>query len=139
MWETSPLTIPKQDALLLAKLDHAPSTPQGIALRVRIVRKAGTGVSNSSIAKQLHVSRPTILLWRNRYETKGVAGLFHIAQGRGRKPEIAEKTIEAIIYDTLHTTPSDATHWSTRTLAAKHHVSHDFVKKVWDEHGLKPW
>jgi transposase len=139
MQTAAPLSIGKDETLLLQKLDRAPSTPQGIALRVRIVRLAGEGRANSAIAKQLHVSRPTILQWRNRFADKGVDGLLQIAKGRGRKPQIEEKKIEAIIYDTLHTTPKDATHWSTRTLAAKHHVSHDFVKKVWQEHGLKPW
>ena len=139
MWTTTPLTITQQDTILLQKLDRAPSTPQGIVLRVRIVRLAGEGVANNAIAKKLQVSRPTVLQWKNRFTEKGVDGLLHIAKGRGRKPQIEEKKIEAIIYDTLHTTPTDATHWSTRTLAAKHHVSHDFVKKVWQEHGLKPW
>ncbi len=139
MWETNSLSLPEQDKVFLQKLSEAPSTPQGIAMRARILLASGEGKANSAIAREYHVSRPTIVTWKHRYEEKGVAGIMHISKGRGRKPQIEEQKIEAIIYDTLHTTPEDSTQWSTRTLAKKHQVSHDFVKKVWQEHGLKPW
>lgn len=139
MWiAAAPLSISEQDTKILQRLERSPLTPQGIALRVRIVLLAGEGLANHFIAKKLETSRPTVLLWRERFIRKGPTGLFHIEEGRGRKPGIAEKRIEAIIDDTLHTTPPDATHWSTRSLAAKHHVSHDFVKKIWHANGLKP-
>lgn len=139
MWvAAAPLSISEQDNRILRQLEHSPSTPQGIALRVRIVLLAGEGLANHLIARKLATSRPTVLLWRERFRKKGSTGLLHIEEGRGRKPEIAESKIGAIIDDTLHTTPKDATQWSTRSLAAKHHVSHDFVKKIWHANGLKP-
>lgn len=139
MWTAAlPLSISEQENTILFRLAHAPSTPQGIALRCRIVLLAGKGVANHDIAKKLSTSRPTVLLWRSRFIKKGSTGLLQIEGGRGRKPEIAEDKIEAIISDTLHTTPQDATHWSTRTLAKQHNVSHDFIKKIWHANGLKP-
>jgi len=139
MWRTHLLSLPKHETVLLQQLSKAPSTPQGIALRARILLASSEGKTNSTIAREYHISRPTVVTWKGRYEKEGVDGIMHIADGRGRKPQIEEKKIEAIIYDTLHTTPEDATHWSTRSLAKKHQVSHDFVKTVWQEHGLKPW
>lgn len=139
MWTAAlPLSISEQENAILFKLAHAPSTPQGIVLRCRIVLLAGKGLANHAIAHKLATSRPTVLLWRTRFVQKGSTGLLHIENGRGRKPEIDTAKIEAIIDDTLHTTPPDATHWSTRTLAKKHHVSHDFIKKIWHANGLKP-
>ena len=139
MWSAAlPLSISEQEQRILGRLAHAPSTPQGIVLRTRIVLLAGEGLANHLIAKRLSTSRPTVLLWRNRFLEKGSTGLLHIEAGRGRKPEIAEDRIEAIIHDTLHTIPPDATHWSTRSLARKHSVSHDFIKKIWHANGLKP-
>lgn len=139
MWTAAePLSIPGQDKFILQQLMQAPSTPQGIALRVRIVLLAGEGMANHAIAKQLAVGRPTVLLWRKRFAEKGSAGLLRIEEGRGRKKEIQDAKIAEIIHDTLHTIPADSTHWSTRTLAKKHHVSHDFIKTVWHSHGLKP-
>lgn len=140
MWTAAaPLLIPDQEKQILQGLVKAPSTPQGIALRARIVLLAGSGMANYAIAKKLSVGRPTVLLWRDRFAEKGSTGLLHIEEGRGRKPEIPQAVIDAIVHDTLYTTPADATHWSTRTLAKKHNISFTFVKKVWDAHGFKPW
>lgn len=140
MWiPAEALQISEQEQQILQRLDRAPSTPQGIVMRVRIVLLAGNGMANHAIAKKLSIGRPTVLLWRDRFREKGSAGLLHIKKGRGRKPEIEEAVIEVIVKDTLYTTPVNATHWSTRTLARKHNVSWTFVKKVWDAHGLKPW
>lgn len=140
MWKpAAPLYISDQERSLLQRLSHAPSTPQGIVMRVRVVLLAGEGLANHTIAQKLSTSRPTVLLWRDRFKKKGSTGLLHIKKGRGRKPEIEEEKIEAIVHDTLHTKPKDATHWSTRTLAKQHNVSCTFIKKVWDAHGLKPW
>ena len=139
MWiAAAALSISEQDNRILQGLERSPSTPQGIALRVRIVLLASHGLANHLIARKLSTSRPTVLLWRARFREKGATGLLTIKEGRGRKPEISERKIEAIIHDTIHTTPKDATHWSTRTLAKEHNVSHDFVKKIWHANGLKP-
>lgn len=139
MWTAAKaLSIPIPEQVILQNLMQAPSTPQGIAMRVRIVLLAGEGMANHAIARKLAIGRPTVLLWRSRFEEKGTEGLLKIEEGRGRKKEIQAARIEAIIHDTLHTHPKDATHWSTRTLAKKHNISHDFIKKVWHAHGLKP-
>lgn len=139
MWNAAePLLISEQDGLLLQELVRSPSTPQGIAQRARIILLAGEGIANLAIARKLSVGRPTVLLWRERFEKKGTEGILQIKEGRGRKKEIEESKLKAIIHDTLYTTPQDSTHWSTRTLAKKHHVSHDFIKKVWHANGLKP-
>ena len=41
--------------------------------------------------------------------------------------------------ETLETAPADATHWSTRGLAAKHGISQQTVGEIWRAFGLKPW
>ena len=41
--------------------------------------------------------------------------------------------------ETLDTAPPDAMHWSTRSLAAKHGISHQTVAEIWQAFGLKPW
>lgn len=58
----------------LQRLESSGKTPQKIALRARIILKAIAGESNSAIAKGLHISRPTVLLWRNHFTQAGVPG-----------------------------------------------------------------
>jgi len=127
-----------QDTAELERWVRAPSTPQGVVLHAKIILAAARGISNTKIASDLNTSRPTVILWRQRFEEGGPQALREIKAGRGRKRRIADETVESIIADTLHTTPSDATHWSTRTMAKRHGVSNAFVKQVWTAAGLKP-
>lgn len=138
MWSVSPISITSEQKALLERWVRAPSTPQGVALRATIILRAAAGVSNSRIAKECAVSRPTINLWRGRFDAGGPEALTEIKEGRGRKPVIPGKKLEAIIQDTLQGKPDDATHWSTRTMARRHGVSHVFIKQVWDANGFKP-
>src|SRR5258706_13734648 len=80
---------------------------------------AAEGKSNNSIAVQLGVTRPTILLWRNRFARQGPIGLAEDAPHGRSSRRTKDKLIQAIVEATLHTTPADATQWSTRTMASK--------------------
>jgi transposase len=107
-------------------------------MKAAIVLLAAEGIANNQIKKNLGCSRPTILLWRDRFMDGGCEALKEIRKGRGRKAIIGGKKLEQIINDTLRTVPANATHWSTRSMAKQHQVSHAFVRQVWNAHGLKP-
>jgi transposase len=139
MWDpVEPLPMSKEQKSQLQAWVRAPSTPQKVALRSRICLLAHEGQSNCRIAKQLRTSRPTVILWRKRFQAAGVAGLAHEP---GRPPHVrraADSLIQRIVDTTLQTTPADATHWSTRTLGRHLGISHMTVARVWDRHGLQP-
>ena len=98
------------------------------------------GASVRSTAKALGSHPDTVTRWRERLRRDGVDGIGVIAPGRGRKPEIAQTVIEAIVNDTLHTVPDDgSTCWSTRTLGARHGVGKDTVQRIWKARNLRPW
>jgi transposase len=61
-----------------------------LAQRARIVLLAADGVSNTAIAEQVGVSRPTVIGWRDRYQAKGIAGLDD-EDGSGR-PRTVDRT-----------------------------------------------
>ena len=46
--------------------------------------------------------------------------------------------METVITTTLETTPKDATHWSTRSLAAEVGLSQTAVSRIWRAFGLQP-
>ena len=75
--------------------------------------------------------------WRRRFAEKRMAGLVD-RPGRGRKPHYGRELIERIVDDTVHRTPEQATHWSTRTMARHAGVSHTTVQRIWHAHELKP-
>lgn len=116
----------------------APSTPQKIVLRARICLLAYQGLPNRRIAQELNTSRPTVILWRNHFMESGISGLEHEPPRKSSSRRTKEQEVRAIVEATLHTKPQDATHWSSRTMAAKFGISHMTVSRIWDNHGLQP-
>src|SRR5215469_9636923 len=139
MWESAaPLLVAEDQRRVLEGWRRAPSTPQGVALRASVILMAADGVPNRTIAKTLGVSRPTVLLWRERFARDGPKALTKIEKGRGRKPSIPPEKVRAIIEATLHRQPPGATHWSCRTMAKAMGVSPDTVNRIWRAHELQP-
>jgi transposase len=122
----------------LTKLVRGGRTPQRVARRARIVLLAAAGKPNNAIAHQLGVTRPTVILWRNRFERLGITGLLKDAHRPGRNKQVSPELIHRIVNETMHTTPKAATHWSSRTMAERHKLSHMTVKRIWWQYGLKP-
>jgi transposase len=117
---------------------RARSTPQKVVFRSQIILLAAEGLSNRRIAQQLNTSRPTVILWRNRSAARGPAALTEEEPGRGRKQQLPTHKVKQIVEATLHSHPSDATHWSVRSMAAAQGVSPATVQRIWDAHGLQP-
>ena len=60
------------------------------------------------------------------------------SRGPGRPRVVGDDRIEALIVATLETAPTDATHWSTRSMAAHLGLSQSMVSRVWRAFGLAP-
>lgn len=99
---------------------------------------AADGVANTQIAEGLAVSRSTVIGWRRQFPEDGVKGVGKVRPGRGRKPTIAQETIEKVVRETQHSTPPDATHWSLRSMAKHSGLSKSKVHLIWRARGLKP-
>ena len=139
MWKPArSLRVPQPDRELLNHLARVPKTPQRVARRAKIVLGAAAGRSINGLAKELSVTRPTVLLWRRRYAEAGINGLLKDAPRPGRKKKILAKKVETIVNATLQKKPKDATHWSTRTMARAQGVSEATVRRIWKAHGLRP-
>src|SRR3972149_1058344 len=117
---------------------RAQNTPQGVALRSRIVLLAADGQSNSDVARQVGVRRPTVLLWRERFLEGGAEALTKIAPGRGRRVTYDADRVRQVVQATLQTKPAGATHWSTRSMAKAQGLSKATVQRIWSAHGLQP-
>src|SRR5436189_6321181 len=102
MWEAAkalPLSVGERE--LLEGFARAGSTPQKIALRMRIVLRSAEGVANHRLAAELGTSRPTVLRWRQRFEQAGLEGLLEDAPRPGRKRRLTTEKEEAIVNATL--------------------------------------
>ncbi len=134
----APLPLEKNQERQLRALVGSGKTAQKVALRARIVLLAGEGLANHAIAGRLGTSRPTVLLWRRRFERSGVVGLLKDESRPGRKKAISPELIKRVVETTLHTKPRGATHWSTRVLGKALKLSRMTVQRIWRQHGLQP-
>jgi transposase len=110
---------------------------QALAQRSRIVLAAATGGSNSQIAAEMGITRGMVAKWRSRFAEYRVDGLLDEPRP-GRPRTISDARVEEVIVRTLETTPRDATHWSTRSLAAELGLSQSAVARIWRAFGLQP-
>jgi transposase len=121
----------------LTRLVRATSARAGLVHRARIVLLAAEGLSNTEIARQVGVSRPSVIGWRERYQAKGLSGLDD--EDRSGRPRVIDRS--AVIATTLAPPPKKygVTHWSSRLLARHLKISDHAVATIWREQGVQPW
>jgi transposase len=132
------ITLKDEDRQTLERWSRGRSIPARQVLRAGIVLAAAVGKDNQTIAHELGTDRLLVGKWRKRYAEKGLAGIAKDAPRGGRKPTVRDAMASRIVEWTTQKKPANATHWSTRTLAAELKTSHSMVNRVWQANGLKP-
>jgi transposase len=115
------LVLGEDEARTLEQWARRPTTAQALALRSRIVLRCAEGdgsSSNTVVAEELNVQRGTVAKWRSRFIADRLDGLLDEPRP-GRPRTISDDQVEAVIVKTLESAPKDATHWSTRSMAAE--------------------
>jgi transposase len=107
---------------------QAPSTPQAIALRSRIILAAATGLSNQQIAADLEIPQVTVGKWRRSFVEEGLEGLRDAARS-GRPPKH-----DAALWQKVQTLacqqPESQSRWTVRTLAREVGLPHSTVHNI---------
>jgi len=131
------LELTREEREYLEALARRRKTAQAQALRARIVLQCATGLSNGDVAERLGINRVTVGKWRNRFVEDRIDGLLD-APRPGAPRSVSDAQIEKVIATTLESTPRDATHWSTRSMAAKCGLSQSTVSRIWRAFSLQP-
>lgn len=113
------------------------TSAQALAQRSRIVLLAAEGLTNTAIAERLGVHRPMVTKWRSRFAEHRLEGLTDEPRP-GRPRTVTDEQVEEVIVKTLETTPKDATHWSTRSMAREVGLTQSAVLRIWRAFGLQP-
>jgi transposase len=114
------------------------STPARLVLRAKIVLSAAAGVENQHIAEECDTDPHTVARWRKRFAKLRLEGLEKDAPRGGRPPKARQALVAEIVRKTTKEKPANATHWSTRTLAAELGTNRSMVHRVWQASRLKP-
>lgn len=134
-----PLVLRHGDRERLTDLARRPSVPSGLAKRARMLLLAAEGMPNAQIARELGISRPTVIGWRDRYSRGGIKALEDEPRS-GRPPRIdeADIVVASLASDGRPPPRLGATQWSARLLAAELGISFASVARVWRRWGIRP-
>jgi transposase len=113
------------------------TSAQALALRSRIVLRAADGLNNTELAAELGVHRNMVAKWRSRFVAHRLDGLTDEPRP-GRPRTVTDEQVEQVVVKTLETTPKDATHWSTRSMAKEVGLTQSAVQRIWKAFGLQP-
>ncbi len=114
---TAQIRLSEEERETLERWARRPKSAQALAFRCRIVLAAAEGRSNKAIAAELGCNPTTVGKWRNRFAQRRLEGL-HDEPRPGKPRTIDDDDVERVIVKTLEEQPTDATHWSTRSMAA---------------------
>jgi len=131
------IVLSREEREVLERWARRPKSSQALALRCRIVLAASEGQRSKDIAVALGCTTTTVGKWRGRFARRGLDGL-HDEPRPGKPRSISDEDVERVIVKTLEEKPRDATHWSTRQMAAATGMSQTAVSRIWRAFGLKP-
>ena len=131
------IELSEEERVQLESWTRRHTSAQALALRSRVVLLAAEGLNNTEIAERLGVYRPMVRKWRGRFAEHRLDGLTDEPRP-GQPRKITDEKVEEVIVKTLETTPKDATHWSTRSMAAEVGLNQTAVHRIWKAFGLQP-
>ncbi|WP_326782853.1 IS630 family transposase [Streptomyces sp. NBC_00151] len=131
------LTLSDAERAALEEWVRRRSTPQAWALRCRIVLACATGASNKDVAERLGSTPHAVGRWRARFVQYRIAGLGDMPRPGGPRT-VTDEQVAAVVTRTLESTPKNATHWSTRSMAKEMGLSQSSVSRIWRAFGLQP-
>jgi transposase len=112
-------------------------TAQALALRSRIILNCAEGYSNKDVARQERVTPQTVGKWRRRFIARRLGGLLDEPRVGARR-RISDADVERVLAMTLESTPKNATHWSTRSMAQASGLTQTAVSRIWRAFALQP-
>jgi transposase len=132
-----PLVLTDGEREALHNWARRPKSAQALALRARMILLCAEGATNTAAAGILRVRIQTVCKWRQRFVERRLDGLLDEPRP-GTPRKVSDAEIERVLTMTLESTPKDATHWSTRSLAAESGLSRSTVNRIWRAFALQP-
>jgi transposase len=134
---TAELILTEEERETLTRWARRPKSAQRLALRARIVLACAGGASNTEVAAQLGITRPTVGKWRARFVADRLDGMVDEPRP-GAPRKITDEQVERVVSDTLESTPRDATHWSRASMATHSGLSSSTIGRIWKAFRLQP-
>jgi transposase len=131
------LTITDEEREVLERWARRPTTAQALAQRARVILECAADRTNTQVARRLRLTKQTVGKWRTRFLVKRLDGLLDEPRP-GTPRTVSDTQVEQVVTLTLESKPREATHWSTRAMAARSGLSQSTVSRIWRAFGLQP-
>lgn len=131
------LVMSDEERAELQRWVRRPKSAQQLVERANIVLLCSKGLSNDAVAERVGVSKVTVCKWRERFRTMRLQGLSD-APRSGPPRRITDDRVDEVVTKTLTSRPKNATHWSTREMAAETGLSQSTIVRIWNTFGLQP-
>ena len=133
----APLVLSPDEREYLKRQVRRYRVARSLSDRCRVILRCADGVPSKSVATELGVHEHTVGKWRRRFLKHRIEGLLDEARP-GRPRTIDDDQVAAVIERTLRSVPTDATHWSIRSMATATGFSHTTIRRIWTAFGLQP-
>src|SRR3990170_6169145 len=123
------LKLSSEERDTLERWARRPKSAQALAQRARVVLACAKEKPNTVVSAELKRSRQAVGKWRRRFVSRRLDGLLDEPRP-GAPRQITDAHVERVLTLTLESTPQNATHWSTRSLARKCGMSQSAVSRI---------
>jgi len=131
------LTLRRGDKKKLKTITRKLNVPLRDGQRARIILLASEGYGNSEISRLTDVHRNRVILWRKRYEERGLDGLDDRARS-GRPPVYKVKDVQKVVHGVCRKPPKGLSRWSVRSLSEHLGMAVGTVHAILKESDLHP-
>lgn len=136
-WVPGAVLLSADEREALESWARRPKTAQALATRARIVLACADGKGRLEIAPECGVKPGTVSKWRSRFVSERLDGLLDEPRS-GAPRKISDADVERVLTLTLESTPREATHWSTRSMATRAGMTQSAVSRIWRAFALQP-
>jgi transposase len=134
---TLPIVLTPEEREQLQALCRRAKAPQAEALRARVILACADGLNNSQVCQKTGLCPHTVGRLRKRFYQTRLRGIFDLPRS-GAPRQISDEKVAEVVRLTLETKPVNATHWSTRSMAARSGLSNESIHRIWHAFGLQP-
>ena len=132
-----PLELTEDEKQALELIVRRSRPTQAEARRAKGVLLCAAGHSNLEVSRRAGVCQHSVGQWRRRFLSDRLDGLADLPR-QGAPRRISDAKVAEVVRLTLERAPTQASHWSTRSMAKRSGLSHDSIARIWQTFGLKP-
>jgi putative transposase len=130
----------KKEREALVKISRSRTEPPRVSMRAKMMLMSSEGVTDRDIGRKLDVAYNTVGIWRKRFITEGMRGLYDRNSTLFPKAEKVKKQAareERILKILKGNPPRGYNYWSIKAMASVLKFTYSNTRKILVDYGIK--